>query len=335
MPVSSKLAVLDFGGQYAHLITARIRSLGAYCEIVSPTELSPRKAKTEYAGLIFSGGPSSVYSANAPTCDPELHHLGLPLLAICYGHQLLVQQRGGQIKPAQNPEYGPAKLTVNKAKGIFAKESLEKKQIVWMSHGDEVQSLPPDFEILAETPDCPYAALGDLKRKLFALQFHPEVQESEGGMRLLSNFIQICGLSNSWKLSDFLKAEQLRVQKQVGDHKVFFLLSGGVDSTVAFALLASSLAPQHLLGLHVDTGFMRQGESQAVEKALEVLGAPLRTVDASQKFYDALKGVVEPEKKAPNYRRTLYKNTRVRKQGSRPKSQRMVLGTGDDLSRSN
>lgn len=297
MPPRSKLAVLDFGGQYAHLITARIRSLGAYCEIVSPAELGPRKAKEEYAGLIFSGGPRSVYSADAPACDPELHRLGLPLLAICYGHQLLIQQSGGQVKAAQNPEYGPARLRIRKKSGIFAKESLEKKQIVWMSHGDEVQSLPPDFEVLAETPDCPYAAVADLKRNLFALQFHPEVQESEGGMRLLSNFIQICGLSNSWKLSDFLKAEQLRVQKQIGTHKVFFLLSGGVDSSVAFALLASSLKKEHLLGLHVDTGFMRRGESLAVEKSLSIFGVQLKSVDAAPEFYDALRGVVEPERK--------------------------------------
>ena len=297
MPTASKLAVLDFGGQYAHLITARIRSLGAYCEIVSPTELDTRKAKREYAGLVFSGGPNSVYEADAPRCDPGLYDIGLPLLAICYGHQLLVQEKGGRVKPAKNPEYGPAQLTIKNKTAIFAKESLERRQTVWMSHGDEVQSLPPNFEVLAETPDCPYAAVGDLGSKLFALQFHPEVQESEGGMRLLSNFIQICGLSNSWKLSDFLQAEQLRVQKQVGKHKVFFLLSGGVDSSVAFALLARSLPPEHLLGLHIDTGFMRRKESHSVIESLSIFGAQVKSVDASREFYSALKEVVEPEKK--------------------------------------
>lgn len=294
---ASKLAVLNFGGQYAHLITARIRSLGAYCEILSPEELSPYKAKKNYAGLIFSGGPRSVYSAGAPQCDPGLQHLDMPLLGICYGHQLLVQQRGGQIKPAQNPEYGPALLKIKKAEAIFSGENPKKEQTVWMSHGDEVQSLPPGFEVLAETSDCPYAALGDLKRNLFALQFHPEVQESEGGRRILSNFIRLCGLSNSWKLNDFLKAEQLRTQRQVRNHKVFFLLSGGVDSSVAFALLASSLKPEALLGLHIDTGFMRLGESKAVKKALGIFGSQLKFVDASREFYDALRGVVKPEKK--------------------------------------
>ena len=289
--------MLDFGGQYAHLITARVRALGAYCEIVSPTELRLARVKEEYAGLIFSGGPASVYEREAPKCDPKLYDLGLPLLAICYGHQLLVQEMGGQVRASQNPEYGPARLTIKKREAIFAKENPDKKQVVWMSHGDEVQELPPNFEVLAETPDCPYAAIANLKRKLFAIQFHPEVQESERGSCLLSNFIDICGLRGSWKLKDFLQTEQLRIQKQVGKHKVFFLLSGGVDSNVAFALLAKSLPPESLLGLHIDTGFMRRDESRSVIQALSIFGARIKFIDASQDFYEALEEVIEPEKK--------------------------------------
>ncbi len=295
----AKLGVLDFGGQFTHLLAAQVRKLGAYCEILSPSKLSASQAQAEYAGLILSGGPASVYAPSAPRCDSGLFSLGIPILGICYGHQLLMQASGGIVSASPRHEYGPALLSIKESKEIFAKEDRTKKSVVWMSHGDEVKVLPPGFQALAATQDCPYAAVGDSRRKLFGVQFHPEVEESERGSFYLKNFITLCGAADTWRLKDFLlqQEEALRARFQKKKAKVFFLLSGGVDSTVAFVLLARVLPASHLIALHIDTGFMRKGEAAEVEKALSSFGISLKIINAAKDFYSALEGICDPEQK--------------------------------------
>ncbi len=295
--MKTKLGILDFGGQYAHLIAARVRHLGVYCEILSPIHLKPEDVQKEYAGLIFSGGPNSVYEEGVLACDVQIYRLGLPILGICYGHQLLIKQAGGVVKLSKKPEFGPAPLLIKNYSNLFYGIDQEKNPIVWMSHVDEVEMLPSGFEVLAQTEDCSYAAVGDINRNLFGLQFHPEVQESEWGLQILKNFISICNVETNWTLKKFLKEEEEKIFEQVGDRKVFFLLSGGVDSTVAFALLARYLKPENLIGLHIDTGFMRHNESKQVKEALGVLGTNITIWDASEQFYTELEGIVDSEKK--------------------------------------
>ncbi|MBX7058280.1 MAG: glutamine-hydrolyzing GMP synthase [Leptospirales bacterium] len=292
-----KIAVLDFGGQYAHLIASRIRRLGAYSEIVSPSELTVEEARREFAGLIYSGGPASVYDRGAPTSSPTLLEAGLPVLGICYGHQLIMQQAGGKVRAAASREYGPAHLEVLRAEGLLEGESETARATVWMSHGDEVDQLPEGFITICSTEDCQHAAVADFQRRIYGIQFHPEVRHSERGDFYLRNFLGICGVADTWSLQGFLELETERIRQQVGARKVFLLISGGVDSTVAFALLARVLPHDHLLGLFVDTGFMRDREGAEVEAALRALGVDLHTAHAESLFFERLQGVFEPEAK--------------------------------------
>ncbi|MBU44965.1 MAG: glutamine-hydrolyzing GMP synthase [Spirochaetaceae bacterium] len=292
-----KIAVLDFGGQYAHLIASRIRRLGAYTEIEFPDEFDASRA-SRYHGIVLSGGPESVYEPGAPSIDPEVLQVGVPVLGICYGHHLMMHSLGGKVSASGSREYGAAKIRWNgdpDSRGLFG--GLRDDAVVWMSHGDEVEALPEGFEVLGSTPDCRFAALGDTSRNLFSIQFHPEVSHTEIGDDLLSRFIQVCGLKDSWKLQDFLRAEQDRIKADTTGRKVFFLVSGGVDSTVAYTLLAESMPSDHLRGLLVDTGFLRKDESAQVLEAIEKLGLQLMVHDASREFFEALKGEFEPEKK--------------------------------------
>lgn len=291
-----KIGVLDFGGQYAHLIAARIRRLGAYSEIVIPDSLTAEEAHRRFTGLVFSGGPSSVYDSGTPRSDPDLLTTELPILGICYGFQLMMKQLGARVLPAGNREYGPARLRLERAEGLFAGEEFGESQ-VWMSHGDEVASIPEGYVVLGSTEDCPFAAVGHPGKAKYGLQFHPEVTDTPRGEAYLRNFIRICGLENTWRLDDFLDEEIRRIREQVGGRKVFFLVSGGVDSTVAYTLLARALPSDHLRGLLVDTGFMRQDEIEEVRSALTSLGVNLEIEDASDEYFRNLKGVVDPEKK--------------------------------------
>lgn len=291
------IAVLDFGGQYAHLIASKIRRLGAYSEICDPATLNPATLKKQYAGLIYSGGPSSVYDTHAPRCEATLLECGVPVLGICYGHQLIMQQLGGEVRRSKSREYGPARLKIKTSGAIFRGEDPAESYTVWMSHGDEATHLPDGFEILASTPDCEFAAVGNLHRNIFSLQFHPEVKHSEHGDNYLLNFIELCGLKDSWNLSDFLQNELDRIRNQVQDKKVFLLCSGGVDSTVAFALLARALPADHLRGLLVDTGFMRAREVEEVQETLRPLGVQLEVAHAASRYYDALQSKFDPEEK--------------------------------------
>ena len=291
---SKKLGVVDFGGQYAHLISSRVRRLGAYTEILSNEE-SLEKYK-EYAGIILSGGPNSVYEKDSPQIDPKVLELGIPILGICYGHQLVMKVLGGKVESSANREYGPAILeiednTLNIVKGFSFKEKI------WMSHGDEVVSLPSGFKPFGRTDHCRYAGVYNSEKKIFGIQFHPEVTHSEKGLVFLGNFVSICGLSNTWGIEQFLEAKLSEIKAEANNNNVFMLISGGVDSTVSYLLLAKALGSERVKGLLIDTGFMRKNEIENLRHKLHDLGVDLLVSDESERFYSALHQKSEPEEK--------------------------------------
>ena len=288
------IVVLDFGGQYAHMIANRVRRLKVYAEIRPPD--ADVKELDGASGVILSGGPASVYDPDAPAFNPETLRLGLPVLGLCYGHQLLCQQLGGEVAPGATKEFGSAVMTVRSPSGVL--KGLADRETVWMSHGDTVRRLPDGFEALGETPDCPTAAMGDASRRIYGLQFHPEVAHTPSGMRILDNFLDLCGCPRTWTMARYAETAMAEVRAQVGDRNVFLLVSGGVDSAVAFVLLNRALGERRVLGLHIDNGFMRKGETGLVMAALREQGFHnLRVVDASEDFLLDTEGVFEPEAK--------------------------------------
>ena len=293
------IAVLDFGGQYAHLIANRVRRLGVFTEIHSPN--APVSELEGVKGIIYSGGPSSVYAADAPEYNPEILDLPVPKLGICYGHQLIAQQLGGHVEPGKVKEYGIADLEVRDENCPLLK-GLPKASPMWMSHGDQVTKLPDGYKIVASTKDCEIAAVAfdsdKPERQIFGIQFHPEVTHSKFGMKLLENFVDFTGAKKTWNMKSYLPLITERIKEQVKDRKVFLLVSGGVDSTVAFVLLNRVLGPEKVLGLHVDNGMMRLGESQKIMDFLTKEGMNnLKVRDASEHFLAKLKGVTAPETK--------------------------------------
>jgi len=290
----NKIAVLDFGGQYAHLIANRVRRLGVYSEILD-NETSAEKLKA-YKGIILSGGPDSVNDPKAPKCDPAIFKLPIPILAICYGHQLMQHMTGGRVDKGKTKEYGFATLTVKKAKGIF--KDFSKNSRVWMSHFDTVQEMSDGFEIIGSTEDCATAAVADFERNHYGIQFHAEVTHTEEGQKLLDNFVGLCAVSRDWSIKQFIKDEIEVIKNKINDKKVFLLVSGGVDSTVCFALLEKALGKQRVYGLLVDHGLMRLHEAEKVKHYLAAAGFEnLKVVDKSDEFLSALAGVADPEKK--------------------------------------
>ncbi len=290
-----KIAVLDFGGQYAHLIANRVRRLGVFTEICSPA--APAASLSDYQGIIFSGGPSSVYAPDCPAFNPAILELPLPMLGICYGHQLISQQLGGAVRPGEVKEYGIASLLVGEAEHPLL-QGLPSSSPMWMSHGDTVCQAAPGFRPIAATADCPLAAVANDQRRIYGIQFHPEVTHSQFGTRLLENFLAICGCARSWSTASYLAELEERLRRQVGDRNVFLLVSGGVDSTVAFVLLNRLLGKQRVLGLHIDNGLMRLRESQAVETFLQAEQMDnLRVAEAGDLFLGKLAGVAAPEAK--------------------------------------
>lgn len=290
------IAVLDFGGQYAHLIANRVRRLGVFTEIFPPTvSLS---ALQGMKGIIFSGGPSSVYAKDAPAFNAEIiHQTQIPILGICYGHQLISQELGGKVAPGSVKEYGIANLEHKDAKHPLL-QGIPNLSPMWMSHGDHVASLAPGFRIIAQTQDCEAAAVACDHRPIYGIQFHPEVTHSQYGSHLLSNFIRICGCNESWNMKSYLPLISQRIKDQVGNRNVFLLVSGGVDSTVAFVLLNRVLGPDRVLGLHIDNGMMRLEESDKVKDFLSSEGMEnLMVVDATNDFLDPLKNESAPETK--------------------------------------
>ncbi len=288
------IAVLDFGGQYSHLIANRIRRLSVYSEIV-PCDIAAADLE-RFTGLIFSGGPHSVLDPGTPTIDPAVLELGKPILGLCYGHQLIAKLLGGRLSRGIAREYGLARLQIVADSPLFT--GLSDTEQIWMSHGDAVEELPPGFASLGTTGDCSSAAVGNEAKRIYGLQFHPEVTDTPNGMTVLENFLDICGCRREWNSETFMLEIRDEIRQTCGDRKVFLLVSGGVDSTVAFALLNEVLGPDRVQGLHVDTGMMRLDESADIMVYMRDHGFDnLEIVDASDAFLEALAGISEPEAK--------------------------------------
>ena len=293
------ILVLDFGGQYCHLIGRRIRENGVYSEIVpndiSPEEVMALNQKFNVKGLIFSGGPSSVYELNAPKLHPRILEVNLPILGLCYGHQLLAQLTGSKVEPAACKEYGIAQVSIDKPVGVL--EGLSEKEQVWMSHGDTVFAPPPEFEALAHTENCPVAAFRHKTKPIYGLQWHPEVIHTENGMRMLQNFIfQVCKCQANWQMEDLIGKMVKELQTETGGSRAIIGLSGGIDSSVATALAAQALGDK-LTAVFVDHGFMREGEPEQIREAFQKYPIKFIVANAQERFMQKLKGVVEPETK--------------------------------------
>jgi GMP synthase (glutamine-hydrolysing) len=291
---TGSIVILDCGGQYAHLIGSRIRRLGAFSEIrIAETPAASLKGA---AGIIVSGGPQSVYEKESPKADPKIFDLGIPVLGICYGHQWLAHALGGEVKPGTKKEYGHAEIEVkDQSSALFS--GLPKSFGVWMSHGDEVVKLPEGFSVSASSSTCKIAAMADPKRKIFGVQFHLEVAHTEHGTEMLKRFVDLCH-PEPWSMESYAKHIGAQLKKDVGDKKVFMLVSGGVDSSVAFTLLNEVLGKDRVQGLLVDTGLMRKDEVKNLRVAFDRLGITnLHIEDASAEFFANLRGVYDPEQK--------------------------------------
>ncbi len=289
------IAIIDLGGQYCHLIARRLRDIGVESEIFGPDVSA--KELDGLAGVILSGGPQSVYSRGAPTIRKGVLRLGVPVLGICYGHQLLAKMLGGKVAK-KDGEYGTARLELMRSDALF--QGTPHFQQVWMSHADAVAALPTGAVVLASTERCNNAAFGDLKRGFFGVQFHPEVVHTEHGPDILENFVRgVCKIRRYSTPRDRIPALVEEIEAAAAGRSVFFLVSGGVDTTVAFALCAKALPKERILGLYVDTGLMREGETEELRANLAGLGLGDRLIvrDESAAFLHRLRGVIEPEKK--------------------------------------
>lgn len=290
-----KLLVLDFGGQYAHLIAKRFRKLGYYTEIALPG-IEVNEIDSSVKGIIFSGGPSSVYAENTPHFNSEILDTKLPILGLCYGHQLLSHLSGGKAEKAAVGEYGFAKLAKVKESKLF--KDIELPAQVWMSHSDEVTIPGKDFEVIGSTKDCVNAALENSKLNRYSLQFHAEVNDTLIGNSLFKNFAQICGMPLNWDSSKVLELITSEIRSDAGDKKVLLFLSGGVDSSVAFALLNKALGTENVLGLYINNGFMRKNETEQIVKSYIDAGYNNFMVeDAENIFLNAVGNETDPQKK--------------------------------------
>lgn len=290
------IIVLDFGSQYTQLIARRLREEKVYCEIVPyHTPLEEIKAKNP-KGVILSGGPSSVYNENAYEVDQGIYELGIPVLGICYGMQRIAVDFGGSVIRSDHHEYGKAELKLETESPLFDK--VDDNGIVWMSHSDRVDKLPAGFSPIATSSNSPYAAIANEEKRVYAMQFHPEVQHSQEGYLMLRNFARnICGVEEKWKMEHFLKEQIAKIRETVGDGKVLCGLSGGVDSSVVAAMLYEAIGDQ-LIPVFVDNGLLRKGEREQVEEVFKInLKVPLVTVDAVDNFLGKLAGVSDPEEK--------------------------------------
>jgi GMP synthase (glutamine-hydrolysing) len=293
-----RILILDFGSQYTQLIARRIREAHVYCEIQPGTASLEAVRAFAPAGIVLSGGPASVYAEGSPDVDPRVFEAGVPVLGICYGLQLMAKHLGGVVEPAERREYGPAQLKREVADALFEGLPAPGEQRVWMSHGDRVLRLPAEFRVLATSDNSPFAAVRHSARRLYGLQFHPEVVHTEEGARILANFVRrVCGCTGRWTMEAFIEEAVARVRAQVGGGRAVCGLSGGVDSAVAAALVHRAIG-ERLTCLFVDHGLLREGERREVEASFrESLGVPLVTIDASSRFLRALRGVTDPEQK--------------------------------------
>jgi len=281
------ILVLNFGGQYVHLIANRIRRLNVYSEIADPTN----EDFENVCGIILSGGPASVYDKDAPEFNKKIISLKIPLLGLCYGHQLLAQMIGGKVKQGKKKEYGTTSVKINKAKGLL--EGLEEKENVWMSHGDVVEKVPA--EVLAFSENTPVAAF--CKGDMYGIQWHPEVVHTKNGMKIFENFVfKICRCEKNWNAEDFISKAEEEVKNFAGDGKCIMALSGGVDSSVA-AVIAAKVVGKNLTAVFVDSGLMREGEPEEVKKTFEKYDMNFILADAKKRFLLRLKGMKDPEEK--------------------------------------
>jgi GMP synthase (glutamine-hydrolysing) len=295
-PISDLLIVLDFGAQYSQLIARRVRELRVYSLILPFDTPVERIREIGPRGIILSGGPASVYEKSAPQADPGVLDLGVPVLGICYGMQWMAHVLGGRTGPADAREYGRTRLFVEDPAELFA--GLEQRLVCWMSHGDSVQVLPRGFRTLARTDQSPHAAIADTHRRLYGLQFHPEVSHTPWGVDVLRNFVfSVCGCAPSWTMASFVEEAIGRIRDQVGAGRVLCALSGGIDSSAAAALVHRAIGDQ-LTCVFVDHGFLRKAEAEQVVRTFrDHFHVPLVHVDARERFLSRLSGVVDPEQK--------------------------------------
>ena len=290
--------VLDFGGQYNQLIARRVRECNVYCEIYSYKKNLEEIKAMNPKGIILTGGPSSAYEADSPTYDKELFELGIPVLGICYGSQLMMHLLGGTVEKAPVREYGKIEVTVDTTSQLFT--DISEKTICWMSHNDYISKAAPEFDIIAHTADCPVAAVQNVEKKLYATQFHPEVLHTQEGKKMLSNFVyNVCGCSGDWRMDSFVENSIKAIREKVGDGKVLCALSGGVDSSVAAVMLSKAVGSQ-LTCVFVDHGLLRKNEGDEVEAIFGPEGnyeLNFIRVNAQERFYAKLKGVEDPEAK--------------------------------------
>jgi GMP synthase (glutamine-hydrolysing) len=321
------IAIIDFGSQYTHLIARNIREMNVLAKI-HHTDVKISDLRGNVFGVILSGGPQSVYDKNSLAISKDVFDLGVPVLGICYGHQLMAHLLGGKVTPGKVREYGRAKLEkIGKSEFL---EKVKNNSQVWMSHGDAVKKLPAGFEAIGKTKDCEITAMANEKDKFFGLQFHPEVEHSTEGKKMLENFVlKICGSAQDWKVENLVDDLCEKIKSQVGERKVFILVSGGVDSNVAFSLLNKALGKQKVLGLYIDNGFMRLDETEKIRQKFEKAGFDnLRMVNAEEIFLGKVKGVFEPEEKRKIIGQTFLdvKEREVEKMGLN--SEEWLLGQG-------
>ncbi|MFQ5514824.1 MAG: glutamine-hydrolyzing GMP synthase [Myxococcota bacterium] len=297
MSPTQRVLVVDFGSQYTQLIARRIREQHVYCEIVPPWIETDRIQEIAPRALVLSGGPGSVNHADAPRPNEELLELGIPTLGICYGMQLLVRHFGGRVEAAPEREYGRARLRVERPDDPLL-VGVPRESVAWMSHGDRVTRLPESFEVLATSENSPFAAVRQRGRPCYGVQFHPEVVHTEAGGALVRNFLhRIAGLAGDWSMDEFIASQTEEIRQRVGDAEVICGVSGGVDSTVVAALLRRALGDR-VHCLFVDTGLLRAGEAEEVERLFRrELRIPLRVIDARRHFLEGLQGIEDPEKK--------------------------------------
>ncbi len=297
------IAIFDLGSQYTHLIAREIRKLKVFA-FIYPAHTKAETLKGKTYGIILSGGPQSVYDKGSIKVDPNIFKLGIPVLGICYGHQLIGHFLGGKVGQGEKGEFGKAGLSLVKRSKIF--KNISENTTVWMSHGDSVTAMPEGFSIIGSTNDCEVTAMSDEKRDIYGFQFHPEVMHTTEGETMLNNFVvDICNAKLEWNVQDMIGDLIAKIQRQVGNKKVFILVSGGVDSNVAFAILTKALGEKRVKGLYIDTGFMRMKESEEILDNFRLLGFHnLESVNAADTFFARLKNIYDPEKKRHNIGQT-------------------------------
>ncbi|CAM3915326.1 glutamine-hydrolyzing GMP synthase [Alkalicoccus chagannorensis] len=296
MEINEKIIVLDFGGQYNQLIARRIRDLGVFSELISSRITAEEIKEMNPQGIIFSGGPGSVYAEGAPQCDPAIFDLDIPVLGICYGMQLLTHHFSGTVEAANHREYGKAQIRLQGDSDFFAGTPAE--QSVWMSHGDLVKAPPEGFTVNAVNESCPVAAMSHAERGIYGVQFHPEVRNTDHGEDMLHNFVyRVCGCEGNWSMENYIDMEVEKIKENVGSRKVLCALSGGVDSSVVAALVHKAIGDQ-LICMFIDHGLLRKGEADSVVKTFgDEFDMNLIKIDAQERFLGRLEGVSDPEEK--------------------------------------